>query len=717
MIQPPKKNPTPNLKRSSQADWGKGLVTAGGRLDTDAKGLWVADNAIITPEGSVKSRHPFLKSDIPDLPSTSVVGPIFDYWNPAEGRFDLLCIVDGQLHMHSHGTDSWEPVPEPDGEVEFSMDNLASYTRYGNLIVIADDKNPLAYFTVPVGDAQATVVRPGDQLGANPGMAVSAGEETSDYRAYYVVSYVNDWGETPASGGLGFDADAKVARIKLADDMNPLGKWATEVVVEITGVDASLGHNARVRIYRVLTPDYLGPSLTNYQLVKEFPVSDGDQSFTDDGTVAGRVIAPQLENSTGGLVGRYVTEIDGRLWALGSGTERQKVYYSGAAPTDSLYPQFFTGDGGYFYVAYGTDSEPVTIRRGRADDGQACNICLCTGGRRFNIFSLATTYGTQTIHQFYPSEQKGDEGAYSTFGVLDHMNSILYPSPGGFKSSGIRATYTNDNVTASIDGNIQDLVREIPYDVFRTMYGTVYDGKAMWHISPSSLLVFDTRANGAWTKWTIPHNWFGSLSYGRDRDSLYLIYGASVLRYSDLTEFMARDSAGPEYPVHLASGRLTAGQEDGREWVRLLHVLFVFSALEGPVKITLRANSKRRMEVYTGTVTVDSEVFGQPYRVGGEPLEFSNKISEGSPNDKGEFSSPSTWSDGPFVLRRDETSGTVEVRVRVNKDINTLDWEIESLDGFVELKLENFVYEYVNIGIGPDFSSRYNEVRMKTVRN
>jgi hypothetical protein len=104
-------------------------------------------------------------------------------------------------------------------------------------------------------------------------------------------------------------------------------------------------------------------------------------------------------------------------------------------------------------------------------------------------------------------------------------------------------------------------------------------------------------------------------------------------------------------------------------------------------------------------------VFGGSYMAGNEPIPFSMKKDE-----KGEFGTQSPWSTGPFILTRSETSGQLEVRLRVNKDINFIEWRIESLKGFLNMSLEEFVYEYVNIGVGLDFSSRYNEVRLKTKR-
>jgi hypothetical protein len=704
--------------------WGRGLVTTGGRMDTPPDGLWTAENIEVNPEGTIRSRYPFVSDIIPDMPTGEFVGPIHSFWDSATEQYNLLSIVGEKLYRFEYNSGGWVKVAET-GTVSFSMSNMAAYTQYGFLIVIADGVNAMAYY-----DIQAkTVVRPGAQLTSNPTMSASGGAATpADYRAYYMVSYVNDFGETPGSGGGAFTTQPIVVPVALADPNQPLGKWSNTVTISLSGISTSTANNLRVRVYRVVTPDFLSPNITAYSLIKEFQTSTATtMSFTDDGSVAGRLLAPQLENSTGGLVARYVTEIDGRIWAIGVGKERQKIYYTGAAPTESQYPQFFSGEGGYFYVAYGTSYDPVTIKRGRADDGQPCNIVLCAGpngtGRRFNIFNLSTTYGNQQIYQFYPSEQKGDEGAYSTFGVLEYMNSILYPSPGGFKSSGVRATYTNDNVTASIDLSIQETISKIPYAVFKTMYGTVYSGKAIWHSSPSDVMVFDAKNGGAWTTWTMPHRWFGTLSVGQNQAGLYVVdNGRQVLRYADETlESRQRDAIGPEYPINISSGRLTVRPDDGREWVRLLHVLFVFSEARGPINIEVRANSRRRLERYTGTVTINQDTFQNHYDegrllVGAEPVGFSEVDASTSNGLRGPWSKIDSWSDGPFHVDRSSSNGLVEVRVRVNKDINFLDWNITSGEGFIGMQLEEFVYEYVDIGVGLDFSSRYNEIRLRTER-
>lgn len=718
MIIPPKNNPTPDLQRKAQETWGSGLVTSSGQNSVPLSGLWVADNVVINQAGNINSRDNFRKGAIPDIPTGSIFrGPMFSYWDASLEQFNVLCVIDSKLSLFVPDSDVWETVSEPDGEVFIANKQLISYAQYGGLIVIADGVNAIAYYDTE----NLSVSRPGEWLDENPALAVSGGAAEGDYRAYYVVSYVNDWGETPASGGGDFANSAAVATVTLEDENQPLGRWTTPLTISISGIDVAASHNCRVRIYRVTTPDFLQPAVTTYQLVKEFLAADGaTATFTDDGSIVGRVIAPQLENSTGGLSARLVTELDGRIWAFGTGKEYQKIYYTGSAPTDSRYPQFFSGDGGYFYVAYGSSYEPITIKRGRADDGQICNFVLCSGpdgsGRRFNVFSLATTYGNQQIHQFYPSEQKGDEGAYSQFGVLDYMNSILYPSPGGFKSSGVRATYTGDNVTASIDANIRDYVVNIPYPVFKSMYGTIYNGRAIWSTSPSTVVVFDARNNGAWTTWTMAHDWFGSLSVGSDRIALYLVSGNRVLRYTDVTEFKRPDEAPIVEPVRIASGRIVANPEDGRQWIRLLHTLFIFTEVYGPIKITVRANSRKGIETYTGEVVVDMDKFGSGTKLltAGEPVQYSDKDKK---EERGEWSSPTSWSSGPLHITKEPSSGLVEVRVRVNKDVNFWEWEIESLPGFISMSMNEFVAEFVNIGVGLDFSSRYNEMRMQARRS
>lgn len=708
MILPPKSNPAPKLKRISTDDWGRGLVTTAGRANTPRNGLWRADNCIVYQGGSIGSRASFSRGRIADLPDGEFVGPIFDYWNEWHQRFEIITVVGGILYLYDDENSEWVVVQVGAGSdpVTFDMVGLLSYARYGNVVCIADGNNAIAYYMMGTDDSDPAVVRPGDRVTVNPMLAISGGETEGDYRAYYLVSIVNDFGETVASNGVS-------ANVALAEPNQPLGPWSTSLIIAVTGVDTALANNARVRIYRALSPDFIQPNPTVFQLVKEYLASDGDKSFTDNGEAVPRVISPQQENSTGGVVARYLHEIDGRLWAFGVNAERQRAFYSGTAGGEFGFPNFFGGEGGYFYVGYGLDSEPVTIRIGRADDGQICNVILCTGGRRFNVFQLSVDYGGQGVFHYYPQEQKGDEGAYSSFSVLDYMNSILYPSPIGFKSSGLRATYTNDNVTASIDTNIQDIVAQIPYDNFRTMFGTMYSGRAFWHINPSTILVFDARNNGAWTTWTIPHTWFGSFSVGEDREALYFVRGPRILRYADLAEFRKRDEGGPWFPTIIQSGRLQANPDDGRQWVRMLQALFVFSTLEGPIRLILRANSRRRLEVYTTEVTIDQDMFGGSHYQGAEPIDWSHKDAV---QNRGEFASQSAWSSGPFIVSRNATSGLVEIRVRVNKDVNFIEWEIEGLAGLVALQLEAFVYEYVDIGVGLDFSSRYNEVRPIVVR-
>ena len=140
------------------------------------------------------------------------------------------------------------------------------------------------------------------------------------------------------------------ALVALSDPNMVTGQWSTNISVVIADTEFHDSENTRyssdvrVRIYRVLSPDISEPSTIYYYLVHEeaVPVSGGI-SWVDDGTAPITIVAPQLENSTGGLIASYITEIDGRVWAIGAGAEYQKIYYCGTAPSASGYPTFFSG--------------------------------------------------------------------------------------------------------------------------------------------------------------------------------------------------------------------------------------------------------------------------------------------------------------------------------------------------------------------------------------
>jgi hypothetical protein len=144
----------------------------------------------------------------------------------------------------------------------------------------------------------------------------------------------------------------------------------------------------------------------------------------------------------------------------------------------------------------------------------------------------------------------------------------------------------------------------------------------------------------------------------------------------------------------------------------MLQGLFIFSELNGTIEITLRANSPRRTEVYKGIVSVAPSATGGVELTSGEPVDYSTIEAD----KRGIISSPSAWSDGPFMVSNRQSNNSVELRCRVTKNVNYIDWEIRSLPGFNSMQLDSFVYEYVDIGVGIDFTSRYNEVRVPMVR-
>jgi hypothetical protein len=693
-IKLPKQSKMPRIERVSQVGFTEGMVSVNGYFGVPRTGLMYARNCEFTKSGAVRSRGAFGESGIPDLPGT-LQGHIFSFSTSSGNALLAVCKVGETcgLYRFEDNDAEWTDVSN---SYTF-QEGFCFYAQYGKLVAIVNGVDHLTWYDIEYGETS----RPGAETTQEAVFSLSGGEaEPTNYVAYYVTSIVNAWGETQASS-------EQHAYIELADPNYPLGQWSTNITVsvpEIEGLDGAF----RVRIYRCLSPDMAAPSITYYYLVKEMAYTGRTLTWVDDGTAQQVVVAPQLENSTGGLIAKYVTEIDGRLWCIGAGSDFQKIYYCGTAPTDTGYPSFFTGDGGYFYVAYGTSTTPVVIRRGRSDDGQICNFVLCSTpegkGRRFNILPLSTTYGEQQVFQYYPEEQRGDEGAFSANGVVDYMNSILYPSQGGFKSTGVRATYTGNNITAVIDDKISDITGAINKDGLDNAIGVYFDGKAIWRVSPIQCLVFDVEDNGRWSLWDIPTDYIAVLSIGHNRNALYAVYNHRIYKYSPGE--IIEDYAGANYPVVVDSGNVYASPQDGREWVRLLNVILAFSNLSGPVQLEIAINTRKGMIVYTGQFSDILGVSNISTRTGSPVIPISDMWY-----DKGDISDRAPISAAAKLQINKGTSTLTEVRTRMNKDVNFLRWRITSLEGFKSMQLETVTSEFVGIGVGMDFSSKYNEVR------
>jgi hypothetical protein len=317
---------------------------------------------------------------------------------------------------------------------------------------------------------------------------------------------------------------------------------------------------------------------------------------------------------------------------------------------------------------------------------------------------LSTTYGEQQVFQYYPEEQRGDEGAFSANGVVDYMNSILYPSQGGFKSTGVRATYTGNNITAVIDAKISDITGAINKEGLDEAIGVYFDGKAIWRVSPIQCLVFDVEDNGRWSLWDIPTDYIAVLSIGHNRNALYSVYNNRIYKYSPGE--IIEDYAGANYPVVVDSGNVYASPQDGREWVRLLNVILAFSNLSGPVQLEIAINTRKGMIVYTGQFSDILGVSNISTRTGSPVIPISDMWY-----DKGDISDRAPISAAAKLQINKGTSTLTEVRTRMNKDVNFLRWRITSLEGFKSMQLETVTSEFVGIGVGMDFSSKYNEVR------
>ncbi|RYH70501.1 MAG: hypothetical protein EON54_01320 [Alcaligenaceae bacterium] len=669
---PPVVTSPPKIERKSIKNWLQGTVTAFDDGRTPVDGLRDSSNVILDQDGTVRPR-PSLTPYGPQ-PLGIVLGEIFEFSTVTNNlkTYWLICLqnVDNVTSVYvAKGEDSsWTKC---NGKT-YNNTAPAHFIQIDRKVLVMNGEDYLSFVDTAtfVVTGYAIIAAP-----ATPTLDVNTGLAGTAYKVYYAVTANSTVGETEGSGVL--TQQVLIDRDLWNPDTQGIKiKWTT-----VTGV----------RSWNV----YMGVAADGAGQPKLYCIATGIDptilSFTDNGTRQQDVSRPLP--TTNGTAGPRTSRGDvsnGRVWMTGDKDHPFYVWRGG----DFGFELDFSpaNGGGYTPVGNGTKEVPVAVKGFRNGKGDAMLMVLSQGsngtGKRFYLSPQNVTFGSSTFVVWKVDEDSGQDGTDSPDGLIIYQNSAYYPSRDGFKTTGTKPQLQNILSTDRISNTIQTDISTINTSAMIKCVGLAFEGRLYWSLpiggtKNSQIWVLDLDRKGAWMKpWSIPADWMVLYNDNSGRTHFLMLVNNQILEMS----YSAKTADnGVAFSTSANSGQVKFS-EDGREWGRLIQLVFVLLRPQGPVNFSVSGQSEDGVLPYSlaqSFATQSTQVGFSEVQAG-----FGNAING---NLRG-FSE---------IKRRPKTNNpaTVEVPFEIDEDLQWFSYGWGSTEPGVDYNVADVIAEYVNVGI------------------
>lgn len=672
----PKATQPPTIARVSNKDWLKGTVTGYDDGRTPLDGLRSSGNLVLQQDGTVRPR-PSLKLYGPQ-PIGTVLGEIYEFRSRSGSSFTNWLIsmqnVAGTTKVYiAKGEDtSWTVC---NGKT-YDTSARAHFLQVQDKVLVMNGVDTLSYLNI----ATSTIVpytaltTPSAPAVANQG-STDLTTGTTSFNVYYSVTANSTVGET---------AGSTVTTKAINTDRDIWNSTTQSLKVTWTAVSGAQSYNL-----------YMGVAADGAGTPKLYAIATGIDAtittFVDNGTYAQDLSRPRpTVDSTAGPKVTRGDVINGRPWLVGDKDNPFYVWRGG----DYGYELDFSpaNGGGNTPVGNGTKELPVKVTAFRDGRGQAKVSVLTQGtngrGHRYIGGAQTVSYGASSFTVWAFEEDSGTDGTDSPDGVINDRNSLWYPSRDGFKTTGTKPQLQGVLSTDRISNTIQPDISTLNTAAMDKSVGLAYEGRLYWAVpvgssTNSEMWVLDLDRGGAWMKpWSIAADW---LTLYNDNAGVTHFLVLSKNKLCELTYVALTTDNGVAFSTSGNSGQIYFSK-DGREWGRLIQVIFTLLRPQGAINFTINGKTEDSALATIGQgsfVPVSTRAGWSEPRRG-----WSSSVS-------GDLRGWSEIITVPVAFN----DATQEVIVEVDEDVQWFSYAWTTADSGVDYNLSEVTAEFVNIGI------------------
>lgn len=578
MFTPPKPSNPPTIQRTSNKNWLKGTVTSFDSGRTPVDGLLSTLNTVLDQDGTVRPRPSLLRYG--PQPIGIVQGEIFEF-KVQSGLTSTMWMISLQKVAGvtsayiAKGEDSTWTICTGKS---YSTTASAHFMQIQSKILIMNGVDSLSYLDIATSTviSYTALANP-----TTPTLDTNTGLTGTAFKVYYAITANSTVGETAGSGIL-------TQQVSIDRDLwNPDPAVPQQIKIAFTAVTGAQSYN----VYMGVSADGAGQP-TMYAIATG--LDSTILSFTDNGTRAQDLTRPlPTSNSTAGPKASRGSVINGRPWLVGDTDNPFYVWRGGDYEHELDFSPSYGG--GFSPVGNGSKEVPVKVISYRNGKGDPIVTVLTQGsngaGKRFFFSPTTLTYGSSSFVVWQAQEDSGNDGTDSPDGVISYNNDLHYPSRDGFKKTGTMPQLQNVLSTDRISNTIQNDISRLNTNKMALAVGNAHEGKLRWALPVGSdtnneIWVLDLDRGGAWMKpWSIAADWMWLYNdnSGVTHDLILKNNVIYEMSYSQMT-----NDDGTGFITNGNSG-INNFSDDGREWAKLIKVVFTVLRPQGALAFTITA--------------------------------------------------------------------------------------------------------------------------------
>ena len=665
MLKPPSNTKAPKIQRLSVEDWTNGVVTAFDDGRSPLRGLRSSENMILDQDSVITVRHGTAKYG--PQPLGTVLGELAEFRSTTkDGSVNwLACLqrINGKTKLCiAKGEDpAWQVV---EGK-EYHESARGHFKQIRNNLLVMNGEDTLSYLDIPTKKIVAfqKISDP-----AKPILDKNVGLTGTGFKVFYAVTFNSTVGETAGSPLLS-QAISTDRDMWNGEKHNLSVKRPDSTEAKSWNIYCGVGVDG-------------GGEPTLYRLAAALPM---DQTvFVDNGSRSLDMSVPlPKDNNTAGPKATRADVVNGRIWMTGDKDNQFYVWRGGDYGHELDFSPGYGG--GYTPVGNGTKEVPFAVRPYRDGKGDPKVTVLANGtngtGKRFYITPTNITYGEDTITVWQVQEDTGADGTDSPDAVVIYNNDLLYPSRGGFNTTGTLPQLQNVLSTRRITNTIQDAISNLNSKAIEKAVGLAFEGRVYWALPVAAdynnqIWIYDTDRRGVWMKpWSIRADWMTLYNDNSGITHFLIVQGNKIV---ELSKGATTVDDGKPFNTSAQSGQLRF-EETGRDWARVLKVVFVLLRPQGRINLTATIKTEDGLQTFT------------------ETRFFGASSSRTGWSEPGVGWSSIGWSE---VRGIPETfnSASEEVELEVDEDAHWVQYGWSSSDPGVSYSISRVVFEYVNIG-------------------
>lgn len=668
MINPPRTTQAPNIQRKSILDWSVGTVTDYDSRRIVENALKSSANMVLEQNGVVRPRPSLTKYG--PQPEGEILGELFEckVVSGTTSTFYLISMQTDGEHAYIYYCKGEDNVWTKIATKQYDKAAPAHYVQVGEKVLVMNGKDALSYVNISTWTI-TTFTQVNDMVAPT---ASATGLSGSGFVVYYAVTANSTVGETKVSPSVS---------VTIGTARDAWDSASQYVTVSWTAVADATSYN----VYVGTATDGEGDPV---MYLLESNIDSTVTSFKDDGSQAIDIsrIAPEY-NSTAGPKTTRGTVVNSRVWLVGDADNPYYVWYGGDYGHEIDFSPSGYG-GGFVPVASGTKEIPIAVMPFRRGQGDSTVVVLTQSsngsGRRFQITFSTMSYGSESVVVPVVTEDSGRDGTDSPDAVVIYNNSLFYPSRDGFKTTGTMPSLQNVLSTRTISATIKDQITLLKSSAMRNAVGLAYEGRIYWSLPVGAaennrVWVYYPDQKGAWmTSWYLNVKWM-TLYNDNGGDTHFLLYCKDGGIY-ELDRATSTSDDGEAFKTEIASG-MVQFSKDGREWSRLIQLVFTFLKPKGEIAIEVEAMTEDGAMKYTQSVVPDEIC----------PAIGWSQVVNRSPRNVG-------WSTLEGKIET-STQEYVDEMIEIDEDVQWFAYSISTAKSGTDYKISSVVAEYVPIGI------------------